>query len=782
MSFYDNHYYYLNKRFLSIVGQWPFQSRLESNVMLAIALLFLCSLTALEFLGLIAGITDMNIIMENTSPLLINSFIFVKLINSLCNKYKMKDLLERIEETWKMTQIGPENEILRSYAEQSRTLTIQYALGLYSMWISYSTMPIVVSEIYSLLPTNETYTARFLYRLEHLLDVEKYFNLLMLHGIISVFYIVSVVIAIDGMFVLCIQHACALFEGIKYKIQHIGSRLDFVTLKPNIMDDEAFHVIIDCIKSYKRAVKFSDLLSSTFETCFFFLLGNVVIALSFNAAELIMIDIQLDEIIRILAANIAQLLHIFYLSLMSQRLIDHSSGLQEAIYSCEWYKISLRSRQLLRFTLMRVVKPCQIKAGKIYVMSMENFSSILQVSMSYFTMLTSIYKMSFYDNHYYYLNKRFLSIIGQWPFQSRLESNVMLAIALLFLCSLTALEFLGLIAGITDMNIIMENTSPLLINSFIFVKLINSLCNKYKMKDLLERIEETWKMTQIGPENEILRNYAEQSRTLTIQYALGLYSVWIFYSTMPIVVSEIYSLLPTNETYTARYLFRLEHLLDVDKYFNLLMLHGIISVFYIVSVAIAVDGMFVLCIQHACALFEGIKYKIQHVRGFDFVTLKPNIMDDEAFHVIIDCIKLYKRALKFSDLLSSTYETCFFFLLGNIVIALSFNAAELIIMDVQLDEIIRIVAANMGQLLHIFYLSLMSQRLIDHSSELQEAIYSCEWYKISLRSRQLLRFTLMRVIKPCQIKAGKIYVMSMENFSSILKVSVSYFTMLTSMQ
>ncbi|XP_029663213.1 putative odorant receptor 85d [Formica exsecta] len=244
---------------------------------------------------------------------------------------------------------------------------------------------------------------------------------------------------------------------------------------------------------------------------------------------------------------------------------------------------------------------------------------------------------------------------------------------------------------------------------------------------------------------------------------------------MPIVVSEIYSLLPTNETYTARYLFRLEHVLDVDKYFNLLMLHGIISVFYIVSVPIAVDSMFVLCIQHACALFEGIKYKIQHIRGSDFVTLKPNIMDDEAFHVIIDCIKLYKRALKFSDLLSSTFETCFFFLLGNVVIALSFNAAEL-------DEIIRIVAANMGQLLHIFYLSFMSQRLIDHSSGLQEAIYSCEWYKISLRSRQLLRFTLMRVIKPCQIKAGKIYVMSMENFSSILKVSVSYFTMLTSMQ
>lgn len=80
-----------------------------------------------------------------------------------------------------------------------------------------------------------------------------------------------------------------------------------------------------------------------------------------------------------------------------------------------------------------------------------------------------------------------------------------------------------------------------------------------------------------------------------------------FYTTMPIVMSGIYSFLPTNETYTARFLYRLEHVLDVDKYFNLLMLHGIISIFYMVSMPVAFDCMFILCIQHVCALFEGIK-------------------------------------------------------------------------------------------------------------------------------------------------------------------------------
>ncbi|XP_029663210.1 odorant receptor 9a-like [Formica exsecta] len=390
--------------------------------------------------------------------------------------------------------------------------------------------------------------------------------------------------------------------------------------------------------------------------------------------------------------------------------------------------------------------------------------------------------MSFYDNRYYYINKTLLSLIGIWPFQSRLEGNIMLIITLFSSCSYTVLQLWGLIAGIRNLSIVMENASPLLINSIIFMKLINCLYNTNKMKDLLEHIEETWKRTQIGPENKILQNYAEQNRILIIRYASIIYICGIFYSTMPLVIGGLYSLLPTNETYTARFLYRVEHVLDMDKYFNLLMLDGVLGIFFVVSIWIATDGMFILCTQHVCALFEGIRYNIERIQGTDFVIVEPNIADDEAYHVIISCIKSYKHALKFSELLSSAYATHFLFVLGNVVIAGSFCAAELIMVDTQLDEIIRILSCNTALLLHIFYLSLMSQQIIDHSSKFQEVIYNCNWYKISLRSKKLLRFTLLRASKPCKIKAGKMYVMSMENLSSILQVSISYFAMLTSLQ
>ncbi|XP_011643738.1 uncharacterized protein LOC105431326 [Pogonomyrmex barbatus] len=130
------------------------------------------------------------------------------------------------------------------------------------------------------------------------------------------------------------------------------------------------------------------------------------------------------------------------------------------------------------------------------------------------------------------------------------------------------------------------------------------------MKEFLEEIEETWKIKH-GPEKEILQNYAEESKTFSIRYAFVLYMTWIFYCTTPVVITGIYTLLPTNETYSARFLFRLEHVLDVDKYFNLLMLVAFISVFYIISVPIAIDSMFILCTYHVCALFECIRYNMK---------------------------------------------------------------------------------------------------------------------------------------------------------------------------
>ena len=67
----------------------------------------------------------------------------IKLINLFffnnCNPHdffelQIKELLEHIEETWKVIHEGPENKILLYYAEENKSFTIRYASELPSFY------------------------------------------------------------------------------------------------------------------------------------------------------------------------------------------------------------------------------------------------------------------------------------------------------------------------------------------------------------------------------------------------------------------------------------------------------------------------------------------------------------------------------------------------------------------------------------------------------------------------------------------------------------------------
>jgi len=94
-------------------------------------------------------------------------------------------------------------------------MKLDFLVLLYTAGIMYALMPLVFPGIYVFLPTNQSYETTFFYCIEHVIDIESYYKLLMLHMIINIFYIVSLTIGIDSLFVLYVQHACALFENIR---------------------------------------------------------------------------------------------------------------------------------------------------------------------------------------------------------------------------------------------------------------------------------------------------------------------------------------------------------------------------------------------------------------------------------------------------------------------------------------------------------------------------------------------------------------------------------------
>ncbi|KAL6431198.1 hypothetical protein ACFW04_007124 [Cataglyphis niger] len=102
--------------------------------------------------------------------------------------------------------------------------------------------------------------------------------------------------------------------------------------------------------------------------------------------------VQLDDILetmRYTAFVVGQLIHLFCFCLQGQRLIDHSFKIHDKIYNCLWYNMPVKSQRLLLNVMRRSLQPNILSAGGIYIFSLKSFTTVLQSSMSYFTVLAS---------------------------------------------------------------------------------------------------------------------------------------------------------------------------------------------------------------------------------------------------------------------------------------------------------------------------------------------------------------------------------------------------------
>ncbi|XP_014476950.1 PREDICTED: odorant receptor 4-like [Dinoponera quadriceps] len=118
-----------------------------------------------------------------------------------------------------------------------------------------------------------------------------------------------------------------------------------------------------------------------------------------------------------------------------------------------------------------------------------------------------------------------------------------------------------------------------------------------------------------------------------------------------------------------------------------------------------------------------------------------------------ECILSHKKAIEFVHLMSKLFRWTEMAMSGIYVI---------------------------GELIHIFFLSLMAQFIFDHSLKVRESAYSCSWYNMPTKIQKDVVMILMRSRLPCKVMAGQLFVMSLENFCAILQTSMSYFTVLAS--
>ncbi|XP_050466662.1 uncharacterized protein LOC126859428 [Cataglyphis hispanica] len=84
--------------------------------------------------------------------------------------------------------------------------------------------------------------------------------------------------------------------------------------------------------------------------------------------------------------------------------------------------------------------------------------------------------------------------------------------------------------------------------------------------------------------------------------------------------------------------------------------------------------------------------------------------------------------------------------------------------------------------LYMFLSNFVGQEIINHNNEVYGTAYNICWYTAPLHIQKLILFLLQRGSKSFSLNVGGLFVASLECFATLLKTSVSYFTIMYSIQ
>ncbi|XP_071630134.1 uncharacterized protein [Temnothorax longispinosus] len=326
--------------------------------------------------------------------------------------------------------------------------------------------------------------------------------------------------------------------------------------------------------------------------------------------------------------------------------------------------------------------------------------------------------MDFFNNEYY-ITRHLMESIGLWPYQKPERRMVRV------LCV-----------------------------SFILIQTI-----LLQVKNLFDQIHCDWKLIRNMDELKIIKKYAYKTR---------------FYAILSGYFLDL--IMPLDEPRQRQLPVQIECFLDQDRYFYLISLIIIIAAFVGMTVIMATENMYMIFVQHSCALFELISYRL--TCAFDTCSSKttPSKTKCRLCTKLLSAFSTHQHCLEFVENMQHKFSTSYFVLFVFGVGSASVNMFRLF-EAVTMLNIFEAIATGLFVYSHVaygFFMNYFGQDIIDHSEYFFQQIYSTQWYRAPLYAQKLLLMTLRQSTKNSKIIVGGLFVMSLEGLATLVSMSLSY--------
>ncbi|KOC61320.1 hypothetical protein WH47_06995 [Habropoda laboriosa] len=251
---------------------------------------------------------------------------------------------------------------------------------------------------------------------------------------------------------------------------------------------------------------------------------------------------------------------------------------------------------------------------------------------------------------------------------------------------------------------------------------------KLQYESLISGARNDWSIERPQGEIDIMTKYAERGAFLISTYLVNAIVCVILFVTTPVTPHILDILLPKNESRDVAYIYPAYYFTDEHKYDVYIITHMASVILVVFYVYVACDTSYIYVVQHGCGLLA--------VSGVILVKVSSSVR--QLYRVAIPLIIL--RTISWKQVSNSEINAEFAKDCTFIVI----------------------------QLVHILYLTLQGQFVIDANEEIFESIYSALWYNSDKRTQSLFVLALRNCLSAPQITAGGLITMNLQSFSEFL--------------
>nr|CUQ99399.1 Olfactory receptor 16 [Manduca sexta] len=173
-------------------------------------------------------------------------------------------------------------------------------------------------------------------------------------------------------------------------------------------------------------------------------------------------------------------------------------------------------------------------------------------------------------------------------------------------------------------------------------------------------------------------------------------------------------------------------------------------------------------------------YELTYIQQNQLITTGQNTIDLR----LRSCVLKHQAALR----AASQIQECFSepiltqFTASTVIICVTAYQLRIEIHQSNLVRVISMMAYLLCMMLQVFLYCLQGNQLAEESSNIAEAVYECPWYRLPLPLRRSLLLIMVRSRRVAQLTAGGIATLSLACFTSIIKVSYTFFTVLQSVE